>query len=326
VITCGRYLSLWLEAFQLSLRFILCACSCLLAEYCCKTPDRQICSTQWDIKLSSPTSSIVISPTSLWGLQNLPTPIPNPTARAVITNPLRILATEKNQRQRQWQLEPQAVSTPRSMVSGSLQHPSICSLRHDASCVCNRETPGAVHVEHTVVYQCKRLGDRKVCNAMCFKSSSWRPTLADNRDVLEHRYAAKQHLVHSIWGPHKGHLERGMLKQRPMLDIRHSNRYQVRTQVDKVKYHFIQSARDNIAELYDLHRFESATESLELIDSLLADNKYLFPVAKRVEDGVHGPNPTQRESKAANEWPASTLHPGRSNRTVHLHQILSSGE
>jgi hypothetical protein len=71
----------------------------------------------------------------------------------------------------------------------------------------------------------------------------------------------------------------------------------------------IQSARDNIAQLYDLHRFESAAERLEFIDSLLADNKYLCPVAEHVEGGVRGPNPTQRESKAANEWPASTLLP-----------------
>jgi len=90
-----------------------------------------------------------------------------------------------------------------------------------------------------------------------------------------------------------------MLNQRPTLDITRSNRYQVRAQVDKVKSHFIQSARDNIAELYDLHRFESAAERLEFIDSLLADNKYLFPIAERVEGGVRGPNATQRESKAA---------------------------
>ena len=64
-----------------------------------------------------------------------------------------------------------------------------------------------------------------------------------------------------------------MLKQRPTLDITHSNRYQVGTEVDKVKSHFIQSARDNIAELYDLHRFESAAERWEFIDSLVADNK-----------------------------------------------------
>jgi len=67
-----------------------------------------------------------------------------------------------------------------------------------------------------------------------------------------------------------------MLKQWPTLDIPHSNWYQVQAQVNKVKPHSIQSARDNIAELHDLHRFESAAECLEFIDSLLADNKYLF--------------------------------------------------
>jgi len=88
----------------------------------------------------------------------------------------------------------------------------------------------------------------------------------------------------------------------------------------------MQSARDNIAELYDLHRFESAAERLEFIDSLLADNQYLFPVAERVEGGVRGPYPTQRESIANNEWPASTLLPGGRNPAVYLHQILSLGK
>ena len=101
--------------------------------------------------------------------------------------------------------------------------------------------------------------------------------------------------------------------------------YQVSSPVDKVKSHFSHSARDNISELYDLYRFESAAERLEFIDSLLADNKFLFPVAERVEGGVRGPNPTQRESKAANEWPASTVPPVRSNPEIHLHQILLSG-
>ena len=104
-----------------------------------------------------------------------------------------------------------------------------------------------------------------------------------------------------------------MLKQWPTLDITHSNWYQVRVHVDKVKSHFIQLARDNIAELYDLHCFESTAERLEFIDSLLADTKYLFPIAERVEDGVRGPNPMQRESKAANQWLASTLLPGGGN-------------
>jgi ferritin-like protein len=71
-------------------------------------------------------------------------------------------------------------------------------------------------------------------------------------------------------------------------------RYQVRAQVDIVTSHFIQSARENTAELHDLHHFESAAERLEFIDSLLADNMYLFPIAERVEGGVRGPNPTQR--------------------------------
>jgi len=111
-----------------------------------------------------------------------------------------------------------------------------------------------------------------------------------------------------------------------MLNITCSNQYQVGAQVDNVKSHLIQSARDNIAERYDLHRIESAAERLEFIDSLLADHKYLFPVAKRGEGHVRGPNPMQTESNAANEWPASTLLPGSSNPAVYVHQILSSGE
>jgi hypothetical protein len=95
-----------------------------------------------------------------------------------------------------------------------------------------------------------------------------------------------------------------MLNQQPTLDITLSNWYQVPVQVDKVKSQIIQSARDNKAELDDLHHFESAAESLEFLASLLADNKYLVPIAERVEGGVHGPNPMQRESKAANKWSA----------------------
>jgi len=69
--------------------------------------------------VSSPASGIASTPTPLSGLENLPTHIPNPEARAIITNPLWMRATERNQRQRQWKLQPQAVSTPRSMVSSS---------------------------------------------------------------------------------------------------------------------------------------------------------------------------------------------------------------
>jgi len=67
-----------------------------------------------------------------------------------------------------------------------------------------------------------------------------------------------------------------------------------------VKSGFIQSARDNIVELYDLHPFESDAEHLEFIVSLLAYKKCLFAVAERVEGGVCGPNPMQRVLKAAN--------------------------
>jgi len=69
--------------------------------------------------VSSPAFGIAITPTPLSGLENQPTPIPNPEARAIITNPFRTRATENHQWPRQWQLQPQAVSTPRSLVSGS---------------------------------------------------------------------------------------------------------------------------------------------------------------------------------------------------------------
>jgi len=126
-------------------------------------------------------------------------------------------------------------------------------------------------VEQMAGSECKRLGHGKLCNATCCESISCSPTLADNRDVLEHRYAAKQHSVHRIRGTHRGELERGMLNQRLTLDNTCSNQYQVCAHVDKVKSHFVNSARDNVAELYDVHRFESAAEHLDFIDSLLAD-------------------------------------------------------
>jgi hypothetical protein len=65
--------------------------------------------------------------------------------------------------------------------------------------------------------------------------------MADIRDILDHCYAAKQHLVNSILGTHKGDLECGMLTQWPVFDITHSNHYQVREHINKVKYNVIQS-------------------------------------------------------------------------------------
>jgi hypothetical protein len=117
-----------------------------------------------------------------------------------------------------------------------------------------------------------------------------------------------------------------MLNQAPMVDITYSDQYQVRAPVNKVKSHFIQSARNNIAERDDRNHCESATEHLEFIDSLLAVNKYLFRVAEDVEGGVRGPNTTQRELKADNEWVVSTVLPAGSNTAVYLDQILSAGE
>jgi hypothetical protein len=46
VITCGWYLGLLLDAFQLSLQFGSCASSCLSPEYSCKAPYRRISYTQ----------------------------------------------------------------------------------------------------------------------------------------------------------------------------------------------------------------------------------------------------------------------------------------
>jgi len=83
------------------------------------------------------------------------------------------------------------------------------------------------------------------------------------------------------------------MNQRPTLDITRSKRSQVRAHVDMVKSHYIQSAREMIAMLYDLPQFESSAERLEFIDPLLADNTYLFPIAEHVEGGVHAPYATQ---------------------------------
>jgi len=69
--------------------------------------------------VSNPASGIASTTTALSSLENLPTPIPNPDARAIITNPLRTPATEKNPRKWKWQLQPPAVCTPWSMVSSS---------------------------------------------------------------------------------------------------------------------------------------------------------------------------------------------------------------
>ena len=69
--------------------------------------------------VSSPASDIASTPTLLSGPENQPTLMSNAEARAIITNPLRTWATDKNQRLRQRHLQLQAVSTPWWVVSGS---------------------------------------------------------------------------------------------------------------------------------------------------------------------------------------------------------------
>jgi hypothetical protein len=63
-------------------------------------------------------SGIGSTPTPLRCLENVPTRISNPEAHVTITHPLRTRATERNQRLKLWLLQPQAVSTPQSVVSG----------------------------------------------------------------------------------------------------------------------------------------------------------------------------------------------------------------
>jgi len=105
--------------------------------------------------VSSPTSGIASTPTPLCVLDNLPTAIPNPEAGAFITNPLRTWAIERNQTQRQWQLQTQAVSTPQSVVSGS------CSIHRS----------GHSDVT-TLVFPTGRLLELNMWNRRPFKSSS----------------------------------------------------------------------------------------------------------------------------------------------------------
>jgi hypothetical protein len=83
-------------------------------------------------------------------------------------------------------------------VLRQMQHPSIWSLRHAASSICNGQATAALHVEQAAVYECKGLGDCMLCKATSCESISGSHTLLDNRDVLELRNAAKQSLVHSI--------------------------------------------------------------------------------------------------------------------------------
>jgi len=93
-----------------------------------------------------------------------------------------------------------------------------------------------------------------------------------------------------------------------------------------VKSTLLQSATDNTAEHYNLHRCESAAQHLEFIDSILPNNKELCPAAQCRKSAVCGPKPKHRQSKAANECRASMYIPGAGNPAAYVHHILSSGE
>jgi hypothetical protein len=121
--------------------------------------------------VSSPPFSNAITPTPLSALENLPTPIPNSEARH------HYKSTPNTSYQTESETEAVAIATAGGVYTSinglqQSQYPSIWALRHDASCVCTRHPPGALHVEQTAVDECKRLGVRTLCNAMRFASIS----------------------------------------------------------------------------------------------------------------------------------------------------------
>jgi hypothetical protein len=69
--------------------------------------------------VSSTSSPTVGAPTPVRRVEYLPTPISNSDVNPIITNPLQRQATERNLNPRPWQIQLQALSTPRSMVTGS---------------------------------------------------------------------------------------------------------------------------------------------------------------------------------------------------------------
>jgi len=105
--------------------------------------------------VSSPASGISSTHTPLTRLDILPTLIPNPRTHPIITNPLRTRATEMNQRERQWQFQPRAVCTPRSVVSGRHR---ICDFGH-----CNMTC---------FVFAASRVLELYMCNRKPFMSGS----------------------------------------------------------------------------------------------------------------------------------------------------------
>jgi hypothetical protein len=88
-----------------------------------------------------------------------------------------------------------------------------------------------------------------------------------------------RYLEYRVRSANEGDFERGLAPRRVAYSL--LNCHQVRAQLDRVKSHFIAAARDNVAELYGLNCCETDAERLSCVDALLADDKYLFPVAER---------------------------------------------
>jgi len=105
--------------------------------------------------VSSLPSAISCTPTCLSGPQNLPTSIPNPEACSTISNHLWIQAAETNHRERQSELQPQAVPTPQLVLSGS--HSILQIVPSDMT---------------HVVFATGRLMELYMCNRRRFMSAS----------------------------------------------------------------------------------------------------------------------------------------------------------
>jgi len=136
--------------------------------------------------VSSPASSMAISPTPLGGIAHQHTTHPYPRSPCV-----HYESTANTIYSNESETEAVAIATVSgawTSISGlqQVEHHSIWSLSHDASCICDGQTPRAPHVELMAIYECIRLGVIKSCNAIGCESISWSFTEVDNCDLLQH--------------------------------------------------------------------------------------------------------------------------------------------
>jgi hypothetical protein len=142
-------------------------------------------------------SCIASTLTPLRGLETLPIHNPNPESHVTITNPLRLRAPETNRTLRQWQLHLQVVSTPQSVVLG------IRSIHRfgDSDMTCLVFAMGRL----MELYMSNRRPFMSACDLeiVIYATRCTSKALAEALhwqiiEGLEHRFAAKQHLVNSI--------------------------------------------------------------------------------------------------------------------------------